>query len=335
MEPDFIAELDRTFTNVGTDIFWTKKIGKLEIWLSPLSVTGQERVTAALEKAVAGLNIVGESKKVTLSNVIVGVNSSDLREFRNGAPAFPSKGKDGKAVNVTLEKFLYDKMASWSTDYLDDVFSVYADLMESFQKQNLKDIKFENAKDPHIELQELEQKAAALRAQLGLPPMIEKGTEENAEPTPESVAAALEAEEQLNQEREGQPGQTEDFNPFKTIEPSVPSVPPVPEAPQQVAVPAPPQHPIHNPQGHPPPPRQQPPPSAQPQPNFTMPAVLPANLRRPVPGPAQESSPENPHVATPSVPNEVIERPMAKGPAVRPQIDPTQGNRNPRFNPPR
>lgn len=330
MEPDFIAELDRTLTNVGTDVFWKKKVGKLEIWLSPLSVTGQERVTAALEKAVAGLNIVGESKKVTLSNVIVGVNSSDLREFRNGAPAFPSKGKDGKSVNVTLEKYLYDKMANWSTDYLDDVFSVYADLMESFQKQNLKEIKFENAKDPHIELQELEQKVGALRGQLGLPQLVERGSEEAAEPSPEAIAAALEVEEQLNGEEDDDQKGSEDFDPFKPIASAAASEQ---DASQQAAVPTPPQHPIHNPQ--PPPSRQQPPPSAQPQPNFAMPAVLPANLRRPVPGTAQESSPDKPHVATPSVPNDVIERPMEKGPAVRPQIDQMQGNRNPRFNPPR
>ncbi len=318
MEPDFIAELERTFTNVGTDVFWKKKIGKLEIWLSPLSVTGQERVTAALEKATQGVNIVGESKRITLANTIVGVNGSDLREFRNGPLSFPSKNREGKPVNVTLEKYLYDKMAGWSTDYLDDVFSVYADLMESFQKQNLSGVTFENAKDPHLELLELERKASALRAQLGLPPLVEKASSEaqkgpDLEPSPEDIAEAIAEEERLS--KQGTETQ-EDFNPFKPIQPQAE---PQPEAPAPVSQPVAA--------------ARQPPPSPPPQPSMTMPAVLPPNLRRPLPGAAQESSPDRPHIATPSVANEVIEKPAEK-PTGRPQIDQAQGHINPRFSQP-
>ncbi len=327
MEADFISDLDRTFSNVGTDTLWKRRIGKLELWISPLSFTGQEKVTAALENATAGLNIVGESKRVTLSNVIVGVNATDLREFRGGAPIFPSKGRDGKVVKVPLERYIYDKMASWGGDYIDDVYSVYADLMESHQKENLKEIKFENAKDPHVELQELERKAASLRAQLGLPKLVEQKEEGDEDaPTPEEIAEALAEEEAAEKRGEGKP---EDFDPFRPV--------PQTKMEEQMAQPAPqaappePQPPPGTP--GPPPPR---PPSAQPQPVMTMPAVLPAHLRRPMPdGPqAQTSSPERPHVAMPSVQNEVLDKPMERGARVRPPIDQPQGNLNPRFRAP-
>src|SRR5271169_367464 len=177
MEPDFISELDKTLSNVGTDIHWKRKVGPLELWISPLSVTGQEKVTLAVAKAELGTNIVGESKRITLSNAIVGVNNSDLREFRGGAPIFPVKNRENKIVKTPLEQYLYSKMAQWSAQYLDDVFEVYADLMETFQKQNLKNIKFDNAKDPNIELQELEQRVSNLRTQLGLPQLVEKTDE--------------------------------------------------------------------------------------------------------------------------------------------------------------
>ena len=136
MEPDFISDLDTTLSNVGTDVHWKRKVGSLELWISPLSITGQEKVTAAVNKAELGTNIVGESKRVTLSNSIVGVNEKDLRSYRGGAPAFPSRTKEGKLVNVRLEEYLYSKMANWSAQYIDDVFAVYADLMETFSKEN-------------------------------------------------------------------------------------------------------------------------------------------------------------------------------------------------------
>src|SRR5580704_2020168 len=125
---DFIDALDSVLSNVGTDIYWKRHVGDLELWLSPLSVVGQERVTSAIGKAEIGTNIVGESKRTTLANSIVGINSTDLRSYRDGAPVFPSKNREGKVIKVQLEKYLYEKMSRWSHQYLDDVFEVYADL---------------------------------------------------------------------------------------------------------------------------------------------------------------------------------------------------------------
>jgi hypothetical protein len=306
MESDFITELDKTLSNVGTDIYWKKKVGALELWISPLSVTGQEKVTGAVANAEAGSNVVAEGKRVTLANAIVGVNEKDLREFRDGAPVFPAKNKKGEPVKLRLEDWLYQKMAKWSAQYLDDAFAVYADLMESFEKQNLKDIKFENAKDPHIELQELEKRAAALRSQLGMPPLVQSGDEEPL-PDENEVAEAIAREGREDKTAEEQ----QDFDPFRPLAPQA--------EPQTVAQPP-----------QPPPQPFVPPPSAQPQPSMTMPAVLPKHLQRPVQ--AQESSPEQPFRPMPSVQNEVITQPAAK-PTERPKIDQPQGGVNPRFAP--
>lgn len=313
MEPDFISELDKTLSNVGTDLFWKKKIGSIELWISPLSVTGQEKVTSTVSKAELGTNIVAEGKRVTLANAIVGVNSSDLREYRNGTPIFPAKNKKGESVKVRLEDWLYGKMANWSAQYLDDAFAVYADLMETFEKENLKEIKFENAKDPHIELQELEQKAAGLRSRLGLPPL--GNSDEEPLPDETEVAEALAKEEAEEAKQKEKP---EDFDPFKAV----------PQSQQS--------QPQGDPEAPPPPARPfVPPPSDQPQPSMTMPAVLPPNLRRAQPVQAQESSPENPHRPMPSVPNEVLTQSVSRVPVERPKIDQPQGGINPRFQPSR
>jgi len=310
LEIDFISELDQALTNVGTDVVWKRKIGKIELWLSPMSVSGQEKVTAALDQVTPGLNLVAESKKITLSNSIVGVNKLDFRSYRGtNKPEFPITGRDGKMVNVAIEKYLYEKMSGWSTDYLDDVFRVYADLMETFQRDNLKDIKFENAKDPRTELEELESRVSALRAQLGLPQLTEKSDEETVKPSPEEIAQALDDEEKAVG--------TGNFNPFNPLSDEGSRDPQL--------EPEPPPEPIY---------RRPQPPSPPPQPVMGMPVTLPNKLRRPVP-PSQsmESSPDSPHVIMPSVPNEVIEKPAERS-AERPQIDRVTGV-NPRFQPQR
>ena len=313
MELDFIAELDATISNVGTEKVWKRKVGSLEIWLSPISVVGQEKVSYSINKAEPGSNVIGESKRVILSNSIVGINKTDLTEYRiSGAPIFPSKNRDGKTVKVPLEKYLYDKIAQWGHQYLDDVFAVYADLMETHQQENLKEITFENAKDPHLELKELEERVSNLRSQLGMPQLVE-ATDADQDLTPEQIAEALKDEGKTEKEI------SEDFDPFRSI-PTRPQSVPVTSQTSEVITPT-----VARPT----------PPSPPPQPIMSMPAVLPANLRRPMPDgqSAKESSPDNPHVATPSVMNEVIEKQSEKV-LTRPKIDQNQGSVNPRFKQP-
>ncbi len=327
-DDDFISDLDKTFSNVGTDVHWVRKVGNLELWISPLSILGQERVTKVIGEAQLGTNIVGESKRMTLCNAIVGVNGSDLREYRNGAAVFPVKNREGKLVKVRLEDFLHHKSQNWSAQYIDDLFAVYSDLMETFEKQNLKDVKFENVKDPRVELQELESRAGALRAQLGLPPMIEDNGEK--QPSAEEVAKAIEEEEEGDraeaQRKAPEPG--EDFDPFKTV--------PREERTQRAAAAVAPRHiPVEDDEDMPDPfpPRQR-----------SVPAAVPADVPMGVskkfkvnmpPGYTPESSPDNPHRPTPSVANEVLDRPAERKVVAPPVINPKNLSVNPRFAAPR
>ncbi len=323
-DDDFIAELDKTLSNVGTDVHWVRKIGNLELWISPLSILGQERVTKAISDAQLGTNIVGESKRLTLCNAIVGINGSDLREYRNGAAVFPIKNREGKPTKVRLEDFLFYKSQNWSAQYIDDVFAVYADLMETFEKQNLKDIKFENVKDPAVELRDLETKVGSLRAQLGLPPLVESKGE--AQPSAEEIARAIEEEEESDREdsKRSPPGQeeSEEFDPFKTVARA--------DQPQRrVPIPTPTleeDEPLPDP--------------FPPRPNRSVPAAVPTTVPPGVskkfkvnmpPGAHPESSPENPYRGTPSVPQEVIDRPAERKVVQPPVINPTAVSVNPRF----
>jgi hypothetical protein len=183
---DFIHDLEAAITNVGSDVSWERKVGGVSLTLSPLTVLAQERVTEQITK-MEGPTIIAESKRATLSHAVVGIGGIDLRQYR-GQAVFPSKSRDGKAVSVTLDRYVYDKIGSWGAQFVDDVFEVYSDLMESFQKSNLKDVKFENAKNPYDELVELEMRVHELRGQLGKPHLVEAGQGGDEEPGDEEPA---------------------------------------------------------------------------------------------------------------------------------------------------
>ena len=176
MDQDFITELDAVFSNLGSDLLWKRNIGGVELWISPIQFSGQEKVVDAASKIELGANIINESKRITLSHAIVGVNDHDLRQYRSGQAVFPMRTKEGKDTKTTLDKYLYHKLGSWGFEFINNVFLVYADLMETYEKDNLKDIKFDNAKDLREELAELQAKVFELRQQLGMPPLVE-GTE--------------------------------------------------------------------------------------------------------------------------------------------------------------
>lgn len=171
-ELDFIAELDAAVSNIGSDVVWIRTVGGVKLMISPLTMVGQEKVTDVITK-MTGSTIVAESKRVTLSHAIVGVGDFDLRQYR-GSAVFPSKGRDGKQAYVTLDRYMYDKIGTWGSQFVDDVFVVYSDLLESLQRDNLKDIKFENVRSPLDELVELEARVRELRQQLNMPGLIER-----------------------------------------------------------------------------------------------------------------------------------------------------------------
>lgn len=206
MQPEDFAEIEAAFTNVGRDEIWDRKIGDHLIKLSPIPFPAQGKVNDALANKELGNNVIIESKRVTLSYSIVGIDNINLIKYRDTGPMFIIKGRDGSNVKVTLDRYIYEKLNTWGGQYIDDVFEVYADLIESQQKSNLKEIKFENLKDPNLELLELEEKVADLRRQLGKPQLIEKTLDEPSKQEKDD-------EESLTDDEESQ-----GFDPFRSVE---------------------------------------------------------------------------------------------------------------------
>ena len=307
MDESFFAALEAGLTNVGTDVYWKRKVGSIELWIAPLSMVGQGKVIEAITGTDGKGNVIGESKRITLSHSIVGFNEIDLRPYRDGVPAFPLKGRDGKQVNVSLDKYHYGKMSGWGAQFVDDAFAVYADLMESFAKENLKGVKFENAKDPREELAELMVKVTELRDQLGMPELVERGSEADQEP---------DADREPDGGEEGPDGPSggavdgpdaPGFDPFRQI----------PDRARHIAE----LEGVHPGDPGPPPVMGQ----AAPPPMQQV-ARIPAPVRQdPVRGPI--------HAAMPSVPLEVIEDRSPRVMAEPPPIDKPPSNVNPRFRP--
>ena len=200
MDADFIAELDKDISNIGSEKHWKKTVGGVELWISPLTLIGQEKVSETIANSELGAAIVAESKRVTLAHAIVGIGKHDLRPYRHGSPVFPSKNKEGKPIKVALEKYIYEKLAYWGNEFVEDLFNVYADVMETHKKENLKDVKFDNLKTPSEELAELMLRVAEIREQLGLRPLVEA------------------PEEATEEAEEASPPVVKQFDPFETVD---------------------------------------------------------------------------------------------------------------------
>jgi len=215
-------------------------------------------------------------------------------------------------IRVDLSKYVYYKMANWSTDWMDTTFDIFADLMESFNKGNKAKIKFENAQDPHEELVELEMKAADLRKQLHLRPLMESGdkTEEPASSgseaslEPKATSVAFDPFKTLSEPEESQEGYIQNQVP-PTIPEPVTSLP-VPDMSKM--------SPIEQ---------------AIAQRKTSQTNILEHN--------APQSTPEKPLVGLPSVNNEVLDQRVSGQPPVSPpQINknPANQSKNPRFSKP-
>ena len=215
--PDFIEELERAMTGTGSDKVWKRTVGGVEIWFSPITVPAQEKVQLTLQRTDLGPNLVLESKRTTLAHAIVGINGVDLTPYRAGAAVFPITNKEGKRIKVRLEEYIHWKMATWGGQFVDDVFSVFSDLIDTHQTENLKEVKFENAKDPRVELLELEARAAELRDQLGMPSMVEAGS--SAAGAPVDRVESIEPNRAPDDETEAlaKDSVDPDFDPFKPV----------------------------------------------------------------------------------------------------------------------
>lgn len=335
MDEAFLQELDAHITNVGTDKCWKRVIGGLEIWFSPIPYTAQIKANETIVNENLGTAAVQETKRIALSHSIVGFDKFDLRKYRNAGPTFPmavtERGRDGesvrKFVKVELSKYIYEKIAGWDSELVDLAFEVFADLMESNKKEAVKDVKFENAKEPADELAELEIRASEIREQLGMPQMVEASGESN-ELQFEEPGRDLQEQEpsglpEQEPERDPEPTQGEDFDPFRTVQKPVDR--PDPEPVRSVPVPEPQPRKMsaidleleRRGQG----------------PVAVQPSVQPAI-------PAQvgsTSSPDRPYEAQPSVDVGVVEQQGERKVVDPPKIDRKPGgqSKNPRFNPTR
>lgn len=281
MDDDFFKKLDEALTNVGADKHFERRIGGRVVWLSPVPLKSQHKINELLSNQELGTNVFVEAKRMTLAYAIVGFDGFDLRKYRNDVPTFPMiDPREKKEVRVSLYKYLSHKMDEWGTEWVDSAFSVFADIMETVKKENLKEVTFDNARDKREELAELEEKVKELRSDLGMPPLVEfKVGEEPEEPAEPAVEPPT-------------PEPPISFNPFQKVEPAPPPLPnPVP--------------------------------------------VVQPQARQPIAGrpvEAETSTPDRPYVARQN--DDVIDRQseaQAPSPIV---IDPPQGNRNPRFQPP-
>ena len=155
---DNLDELDSLLTSVGTNVVWKKQIGDFLLWLSPISYTAQEKVTELLTSGngIAGLS---DSKRLTLSFAIVGMNDTDFSELHKKGATFPGKNNS----KVTFDRYLYNKIGEWGGQYVDDVFSIYADLIDEFQRKNLSTVKFESLNSVEEDLKEAEERVAKLQ----------------------------------------------------------------------------------------------------------------------------------------------------------------------------
>lgn len=324
MDEDILSELDRQLENISLEKYWVRTVGGVELWLSSIDYTQSNKVKKVMETEF-GLE---EAKRVTISASIIGINGTDLRPLRTAGKTLKVAGKDGKKEFVDLSEYIYRRVASWDVEFVEVVFDVYADLMESHKKDLSKDIVFENAKTPEAELEALEERAAALRERLGKPPLIE-AVRLDAE-TSEEEAVSEEQHEGSDEEEtlpDAQPsagpedvtfqGAEEDFDPFEAVKNMSQRVQARPDPVPSAIVPAP----------------SAPPPVPVPVPGSRPSAIEEAMARRK--GVSSAAAPPiiRPHAAQPSVPSEVLEKGAARVTVDPPGLNPNPGSqsKNPRF----
>lgn len=232
MEDGFLQDLDAHISNIGSDECWMRVIGGKTIWFSPIPFDGQTKVNEVLGNESLKTNVFSETKRVTLSYAIVGIDNIDLRPYRNDREIFPvMDARMKKEVKVCLNKYMYVKLQAWGAEFIDIAFDVFADLMQTFRRVSMENCKLENVKDPMTELAEIESRAAELRRGLGLPALIEarsrrQDPDDLDEDIPESAR---------------EPEDAGDFNPFKTVPEEIAAPEPV-ESIQSIPIPAPPQN---------------------------------------------------------------------------------------------
>lgn len=359
MDETFFQELDSHISNIGSDKIWKRTIGDIEIWFTPISYTGQGK---AMDKLLSdGEGTLAETKRLSLANSIVGIGQFDLRKYRHAGPVFPIwiRDEEGKRVQakVDLQKYVYDKISGWDSEFVDVAYKVFADLMEGHSKFLVKDIKFENLKSPTEELAELDQRVAELRDSLGLPQLVEP---EKILSEEEIEARAAEQSQQEEQEEDAPPQRRSpperrashrdfeepelelgqemkvDFNPFETSGPPEAQREEDPPPVRSVPIPKPP---AKDPKQMSPIERELLARGARPHQPATIVGASdppPPQQRAQVQAQAPANTPATAHAALPSVDVGVLEEPGRRERVAPPSIDrsTTAQSANPRFQRP-
>jgi len=325
---DFLQELERDITNVGVDRVWKKNIGDKILWFSPIPYDAQIQMNETLAREDLGNHAIQETKRLTLSHSIVGFGKYDLREYRDQYVfEIPDKKKKGQKVKVNLQKYVYHKIEKWDSDFTDVAFSILADCLETHKKETLKDVKFENTKEPIEELAEAEARVHELRDQLDMPPLIEKGSKS------ESEEEASDAKEEASESEDG----SVPFDPFEAVENPE-------EAAKNISVNMP--SPEPQPESQPERPANKPVPTEEPVRSVPIPQP-PSPELSPIQRELQKRSskigntPDTAYLAQPSV-NALVQKDKDQGvveeqkfnqpPVNPPRIDPPLANKNPRFS---
>jgi hypothetical protein len=310
MDSDILQELDAKLSNIGHDQIWKRSIGGRIIWFISPSQTENMRINEIMSDETLGIHVLSEVKRVTLAFAIVGIDDIDLREYKVFGPIYDSK--TDKSIKVTKDKYLYIKMGAWGAQFMDDAFRVFSDVMSSYEKENLKEVKFENSKDPREELIELESRTTEIRLQLGMAPLVEA---KELTVSPEEIEEAEEKEqEEASREQEKVESASPPFDPFKTVRRPVSAREEV--APEPVFV--------------------------QPSRTQSVPSnINPSILQRAsefaeIEGLGKINVPAGviPHIANPSNINEILDKPSSIPNTDPVIIDPVRFAKNPRFNPP-
>lgn len=223
---DILKQIEESLSCVGSDETWTREVFGRDVIFAPISFTGQAKVQEALASSEQNVNFVNDTKRVTMSHAIVGIDNLNLIEFRDAGSIFGPIKVKGQDMKVGLAAYIHHKMASWGQEFIDTAFAIYADEVETRNKKNLEGVVFQNVKSPEEELADLMVRVTELRYLLKMPPLVEAGPEDEVDDTPKGRE---DPEEEPADEDDGKEEVDNDFDPFKSVRvPPTPRPAPIP-----------------------------------------------------------------------------------------------------------
>lgn len=169
---DFLESIDKAFTSIGMEKRWVRVIAGRKFIFGPISYTGSHRWKDTILQSIESANTVLDSRRIMLSEAIMGVDDIDFSGIDPSEKKFQVR-VDGKVRAMNIREYLAHKMLDWDSQLIEDMFNVYADITQSMSSDNLKEVVFENVRDPRAMLVDLTSQVNELRAELNLEPLID------------------------------------------------------------------------------------------------------------------------------------------------------------------